>query len=282
MVMRSDYQKEEVDICLSVLIELMTILGSFRENMVLIGGWTPWFLIPEKRNEHTGSLDIDIAIDYKYIDSAAYKTILQLLAEKGYMQGEQPFIFYRNVLIEEGKVVTVKIDFLAGEYGGTSKSHRTQRVQDIRARKARGCDLVFDDYEMITLEGTMPDGARNKVSIKIPGVVPFLVTKGMALWESYKEKHAYDIYFVIKNYAGGIEAIAERFKPYLRNTLVREGIGKIRNKFSSVDLAGPVWVANFLEIKDTEEKERIQRDAYERVNALIMKLEIPSFEVEES
>lgn len=36
--MKSDYQKQEVDICLSVLLELMTILGSFRENIVLIGG----------------------------------------------------------------------------------------------------------------------------------------------------------------------------------------------------------------------------------------------------
>lgn len=44
--MKSDYQKEEVAICLSVLLELMTILGTFRENIVLIGGWTPWFLIP--------------------------------------------------------------------------------------------------------------------------------------------------------------------------------------------------------------------------------------------
>ena len=273
--MKSHYQREEVEICLSVLIELMTTLGSFRENIVLIGGWTPWFLIPGKRNEHTGSLDIDLALDFEHIDRASDKTILQLLHEREYVQGAQPFIFYRNIQIEGGKVVSVEIDFLAGEYGGTSRSHRTQKIQDVKARKARGCDLVFDNCIETSLEGLMPDGARKRVSIKIPGVVAFLVTKGMALGESYKEKHPYDIYFVIKNYAGGIEAIVEKFKPYLKNSLVREGLGEIRNKFERVDSAGPVWIANFLEITNAEEKERIQRDSYERVNALITKLEIP-------
>lgn len=90
--MKSDYQKEEVAICLSVLLELMTILGTFRENIVLIGGWTPWFLVPEKRNEHTGSLDIDIALDFKHIDSAAYKSILQLLRERREMS------FFRKIV----------------------------------------------------------------------------------------------------------------------------------------------------------------------------------------
>ena len=36
------------------------------------------------------------------------------------------------------------MDFLAGEYGGTGAKHRHQQVQpDLRARKARGCELAF-------------------------------------------------------------------------------------------------------------------------------------------
>ena len=34
MVIKYDYGKKEVDACLSVLVELMTILGEFRENIV--------------------------------------------------------------------------------------------------------------------------------------------------------------------------------------------------------------------------------------------------------
>jgi len=43
MVIKYDYSKKEVDACLSVLIELMTILGEFRDNIVLVGGWIPYF-----------------------------------------------------------------------------------------------------------------------------------------------------------------------------------------------------------------------------------------------
>jgi len=41
MAKKSDYQKEEINACLSVLIELLTILGEFRENIVLVGGRIP-------------------------------------------------------------------------------------------------------------------------------------------------------------------------------------------------------------------------------------------------
>lgn len=36
--LRYEYGKKEVDTCLSVLVELMTILGEFRDNIVLVGG----------------------------------------------------------------------------------------------------------------------------------------------------------------------------------------------------------------------------------------------------
>jgi len=38
MVTRHDYGKSEVNVCLSVLVELMTILGEFRDYVVLVGG----------------------------------------------------------------------------------------------------------------------------------------------------------------------------------------------------------------------------------------------------
>ena len=278
MVTKADYGKDEVKACLSVMVELMTLLGKFREHIVLIGGWVPYFLLEEKRQQHTGSLDIDIALDFQEISDEAYRTILQLLEERGYEQGEQPFIFYRTIKAKEGIPVTVEVDLLAGEYGGTGKTHRTQKVQDVRARKARGCDLVFQHSLSITLCEKMPDVARNEVTIKVADVVPFLVMKGMALWERYKEKHAYDIYFTILHYAGGLWELVKAFEPFKSNCLVHEGLGKIREKFIDVDAPGPVWVANFEEIDDEEEKERVKRDVFERVNAFLDALDIKPFQ----
>jgi hypothetical protein len=43
---RIDYTAAAVEAAKSVLIELMHILGEYRDDMVLVGGWIPDLLIP--------------------------------------------------------------------------------------------------------------------------------------------------------------------------------------------------------------------------------------------
>ena len=277
MVTKSNYEKKEVDICLSVIVEIMTILGSYKNNIILIGGWVPYFILDKKGKDHIGSIDIDLALDFKNISEKSYRSILELLKKRGYIQGSQPFIFNRNINTKDGLAYSIEIDLLAGEYGGTSKSHRTQRLQEINARKARGCDLAFEHNVSIAVKSIMPDGAENAVIIKVASVVPFLVMKGMALWERVKEKDAYDIYFTIFNYPGGIHAIAEIFRPVSNNKLVKEGLGKILAKFNNINSTGPTWLINFLGIENESEKERIRRDCFERVTTLIKKIGIKEY-----
>jgi hypothetical protein len=279
LVTKSDYGKKEVNICLSVIVEIMTILGSYRDEIVLIGGWVPYFILDKKGKDHIGSIDIDLALDFKKISDKSYRSILELLRKRGYIQGNQPFIFNRNINTEDGSTFSIEIDLLSGEYGGTTRSHRTQRIQEINARKARGCDLAFEHNITISVKSIMPDGAENEVNIKVASIVPFLVMKGMALWDRMKEKDVYDIYFTILNYPGGINAIAEVFKPVINNKLVKEGLGKILAKFNDTDSVGPTWLINFLDIADENERERIKRDCFERVTALIKKLGIKEYVV---
>ncbi|MGB2800082.1 MAG: hypothetical protein WBC82_09605 [Dehalococcoidia bacterium] len=282
MVRQSDYREPEVQACFSVLLEIMTILGEFRENTVIVGGNVPSLLIPSATEKHTGTLDIDLALNFKHISHDTYKTIVETLIARGYYQKEheQPFIFYRfyrDVEDTFGNKVTVGIDLLAGEYGGTGKGRRHQKMQDALARKVRGCDLVFDSAVRVNLTGTLPGGAKNEVTVRVPSIGPFLVTKGMALWERMKEKDAYDIYYCCRNYPGGLTALVEATKPLVKNSLAREGLGKIKEKFITVDGIGPTWVVDFLEIEDREERTRVQREAFELVNALMEKLGIEPF-----
>jgi hypothetical protein len=274
MVTKSDYKEEEVQICFSVLLELMTILGEFRDNIVIIGGNVPPLLLPEAKEKYHGTLDVDIALDFKEIDDQTYNTLVYTLEKRDYYQkkGEQPFKYYRDVA-----GMTVEIDLLAAEYGGTGSSRRHQNVQDVKARKARGCDLVFNDFVKVELLGTMPNGAENKVTVKVASIGPYLVTKGMALWTRMKEKDAFDIYYCIHNYPGGVPALADKIKPIAKNKLAQEGLGKIRAKFDTINAIGPNFIADFLEISNPEEIERIKREAFELVNALMDKLEIEPF-----
>ena len=115
----------------------------------------------------------------------------------------------------------------------------------------------------------MPGRPWDRTSFQVAGIVPFLVMKGMALFDRMKEKDAYDIYYCIEHFAGGPEALAEKFTPSLKNSLVQEGLSKIRSKFASVGHIGPKWVADFLEISDKEEREIVIRRAYEKTAAFL-------------
>lgn len=189
----------------------------------------------------------------------------------GYVEDtQQPFIFRKKV-----RAQMVQVDFLAGEYGGTGKSRRTQKALDIQPRKARGCDLAFQVApETVTLRGQLPDGAADEVRVRIASVVPFLVMKGMALEDRRKAKDAYDICFILQNYPGGVDAIVQAFKPHLKLGLVKEGLQKIAGKFATVDHVGSRDAADFDDTVDEEERAIRRRDAFEKVNYLLQQLGI--------
>ncbi|MEA1884576.1 MAG: hypothetical protein U9N62_08675 [Thermotogota bacterium] len=275
MVTRKDYTAEAVKAAHSVLIELMHLLGEYRENIVLIGGWVPDILFGKKGEPHVGSIDVDLALDHKKLKDEGYRTIRELLLNRGYKEGDQPFVFERTVDVN-GNEVIVEVDFLAGEYEGTGKRHRHQKIEEqgMRPRKARGCDIAFENPIEETIEGKLPGGGKDSVKVRVASIVPFFVMKGMAMEDRLKEKDPWDVYYCIKNYSGGVDALVEEFKPHVGHGLVKEGLEKIAKNFASEKHVGPKFVADFEELEDAEEREILERDAYERVNYLLKKLGI--------
>lgn len=279
MVRQSDYDWPAVQACMSVLVEVMTVLGEFRENIVIVGGSVPPLLVPSAKEKHPGTLDIDLAIDDKSVSDDSYRTIAETLKASGYYQkaGEQPAAFYRDVDDEEGRKTTVQVDLLASEYGGTGRHRRHQRIQDAHARKARGCDLVFHNPVRVQVAGRLPNGAVHEVTVKIPSIGAFMVTKGMALWSRMREKDAFDVYYCCRYYPCGLGALVRDIRPLTDNKLAREGLAKIMARFTDVSAIGPVGVAHFLELSDQEERLRVQRQAFELINALMTELGIEPF-----
>ena len=250
------------------MIELVHLLGEYRKYLVIVGGWVPELLFPG----HVGSIDVDLAIDHKHLPEEGYKTIHELLLSKGYyLKAQSQFSYLRDVPMG-GRIITVQVDLLAGEYEGTGGVHRHQRAQDVLARKARGCDIAFDDPLEVTIEGQLPDGAIDSVRVRVASIVSFLVMKGMALDDRMKEKDAWDIYYCVQNYPGGLDALAEELRSRLGHALVREGLAKIAKNFASEKNVGPTSVADFEGISDPEDRELLQRDAYERVRYILNKL----------
>ncbi len=274
MVTRKDYTADKIEAARRVMVELAHLLGEYLDHIVIVGGWVPELLFPAKERSHVGSMDVDLALDHTHLNEEGYRSIRELLLGRGYRQGSQPFIFMRDVSVGE-RTVTVEVDLLAGEYEGTGKGHRHQKVQgNLHVRKVRGCDIAFNDPRKVTIDGELPDGGKDKVKVQVASIVSFLVMKGMALVGRLKEKDAYDIYYCLQNFPGGLDALVDELKPHSGHALVREGLGKIAEKFASPSHVGPRFVADFEGITDIDEREMVQRDAYERVKYVLDKLGI--------
>jgi hypothetical protein len=270
---RTDYPELATQAARMVMLELVRILGEYNDSLIIIGGWVPELLFTSAQPRHVGSIDVDIALDHRTIDAEVYRTIREHLARHGYEDGPQPFIFHRAVNVGS-RNIKVQVDFLAGEYEGTGKRHRHQNVQSLKARKARGSDLAFRMAERVKIEGRLPSGAADSALVKVAGIVPFIVMKGMALADRLKAKDAWDLWFCLKNVAGGNVSLASTFQPHLHNKLVQEAMAKISDKFQSPTHIGPQSVADFDDLPPGEDRDRRVRDAFERVDDLLRRLKV--------
>jgi hypothetical protein len=266
----ADYTPSEVEAAKRVMIEVAQNLGEYADACVVVGGWVPELLMPEAEPKHTGSVDVDLALNPERLSGERYASLLDALKRKGYQPGEKPFQLFKEVKVGR-EAVRVDVEFLAPK-GAKMKKNRPKRVPGFRVLEAEGCALVFDDPAIVTIEGKMPDERQNRVSIRVASVPDFLVMKGYALAGRDKPKDAYDIYFCVKNYRGGPIALARQLRPKLRLKEVRKGLEHIAGKFRSADDFGPTTVARFLASAAADEQQFQAQDAFGQVERLLREL----------
>jgi len=265
MVKLDDYDDDSVAACKSVLVEAFTVLGRHRGHLVLVGGWVPPLLMPGAG--HIGSIDVDLAIDSRQIPPHLYETIGKDLLRAGYRATDLPNRFEREVPIG-GRIFTVRLDLITGEYGHPPEGATHEIIQGMPVWRSRGVDIALDHSMEMVVAGTLPDGGDNEVRVRVAVISAFIVMKGFALDDRKKEKDAYDIYFCLANYPGGIDALVKEFRPLMDNGLVQESLGKICGKFRTIDSIGPVWAAQVVQAAG-EDYEFARRDAFERATALL-------------
>src|SRR5690606_1409475 len=155
------------------LLELTRVLGEYDEEIAVVGGWVPPLLMPEAG--HIGSTDVDLALDHEALQEPGYATLRALLERSDYYADEeQNYVFYRDVTLGDGlepDPVVVEVDLVAAEYGLAGKKRQSQPVQDLRARKARGADLVFDrglvEEVLVDRKSTRLNSSHVKISYAV-------------------------------------------------------------------------------------------------------------------
>lgn len=256
-----------------VLIELIEILDDFREFIVLVGGSVPPYLVPHVADEYFGTVDIDIAIDPRALTEVAAVELDRRLAENGFYQHQdtRPFRYFRDVTVE-GETIPVVVDILSGEYGGEDVGAEYLDIHGVKALRAKGSNLAFEQSRPEKITGIGADGVEKEINIRIAMLVPFIVMKGMALHDRAKDKDAYDIYFCLKNYKGGIEKVIDEFLEVKHLGRVKDGLEKIAEYFKSPEDTGPRNAAEIQRYDSIEDRDIIRRDAYELVRKLVLEL----------
>jgi hypothetical protein len=249
----------------AVLLEVANVLGAFRNDLVIVGGWVPELLYPDRG--HIGSLDVDLAVAPTALADNVYQTILQRLLDAGYVHRSPPTRFDKVVV---GVDAPIKVDLISGQYMGGEKASQID-VNALQINTLRGLDLAFEASDEIEISGMMPDGTHNVVRARIVRPEAFILIKAFALDERAKEKDAYDIAFVLECYQPNLAMLADRVRSQLRTGLGAEALQILEGKFASLDSAGPVWAARVAKGQGVD-YEQARRAAFENAQDVFRRL----------
>ena len=267
---RSEYGARQVEAARRVLVDVGQVLSSFQDCLVLIGGWVPDLLIPEAEESHTGSIDVDFAIDASKLRKGRYAEMLGLLLKtRRYRPGLQSFQLITDVDLEDGEtVIQVELDFLAPKSVRLDKN-RPKLLENFRVLQAVGCEVAFRAPVAVRVSGQMITGAGNTVTILVASVADALVMKALALQNRDKPKDAYDLCYCLRYAPGGLERLAEDWRGRAEDEHVRAAREILREKFAALDSFGSRQVVEFRAAADAEERAIDARTAFETVQAFL-------------
>jgi len=225
-----------------------------------------------------GFLDKDFEIEVR--PSLTYQMEMDSHRIRGYTDGLEAVrqAVYKIIMTERYQYIMyswnygIELQDLFGEPVTYVCPELKRRISEalLWDERIRSVDNFAFDFppQKIHLEAKRPDGACDVANVSVVAVVPYLIMKAAAMGRG-KAKDAYDIYFLLKHYRGGVKELAKEFQPAGNRRLVQEMKEKLSGKFASADHAGPKDVADFLGLDDDEDVELIKRDAYEQVQALL-------------
>ena len=273
----NDYDDRTTQAAKSVLVEIGQVLGSFRGKFAIIGGSVPWLLLESEDMPHVGTLDVDLSLDAEALGDGEYATLVEALMAQGYNQREgfRRFQLVRTVPAQDGgQPIDIVVDFLMPRDADIVKNS-PPLVADFAVQKADGADLALRFHQFVAVEAMMPNGGHNRVELAVCSIPALLAMKGHALNGRLKQKDAYDVYYCIRNYPGGIAALAMDCHPLLKHQNAVDGYNFINAKFETLDSFGPTCVRRFVEesqILGERDPDQWQRDAFGQVDAWLRAL----------
>ena len=267
-----DYDDRTTKAVKSVLIEIAQILGSFEGKFAVIVGAVPWLLRSEADMPHSGTVDLDLGLDPSALGDGEYVRLVEALQKHGYHQRDnlRRFQLERTVPARDGGPdIDIVVDFLMPRDAEITKN-TPPLISQFAVQRADGAGLALTFNQMVAIEGDMPDGGVNLVRIAVASIPGLLAMKGYAIAQRQKPKDAYDIYYSIRNFPDGIDALVEATRLLLDMKSALKGYCLISEKFRNFDDFGPTNVRRFVEdspLLGDRSANQWQQDAFGQVDA---------------
>ncbi len=283
------YSEQVTGDCERVLVTLLRNLGPHRDSLVLVGGLTPRYLVPERPPivpQHAGTLDLDVVIDLVILeDTEAYRTLEENLRKIGFERAEndkgQKVNWRWKVRMEDG--ATIVLELLADHpsmRGGTVQPIPAEG--QISALNIPHSSIVFEHFDTVQVTaGLLGENGQATETIRHANIVGFSCLKAIAYDDRQERKDAHDLVYCLEHVSQPPAEVAVMFRNALNGKhadVIRRSLDLLRKRFSTDENAegyvkdGPVAVAKFElgEDHDLREARALrQREAAGIIEALL-------------
>ncbi len=248
----SGYQPGTLEAVQQTLLLLATILGDLLDDIVVVGGLVPSLLIskdelPAGADAHIGTNDLDLGLALTLLEQERYREISKRLRDRGFQpnlndKGNKTHQRWRF----DSDDVNVTLDFLIPPMDGTAAGAIKHIDDDFGAIVTPGLELAIEHHVIVAFQGKMPAGATAQRDIRVCGVGPFIVLKSLAMDGRSAPKDAYDIFYVLENFPGGVDVIAAKLLDLRQSRYFSQTRRILGRDFKAPKEVGPHNVATFL------------------------------------
>jgi hypothetical protein len=243
------YEPKDIELVRSACLTLASYLGSFLDDLVVVGGLVPTLLIEpsDQREPHVGTKDLDLGLSLALLEESRYVELVSHLRSANF----EPDV------TEAGKAANhrwkhrddhVTVDFLIASDAETAKDARVKIItEDLSAVRASGLPLAFRDRKKVSLSGKTLRGEVMSRELWVCGAGAFMVLKALAFRGRGENKDAYDLFYVLENFGEEyVTDVASALAPLLDYAAAQQAVLILKEDFSSPRQAGPARAAEFL------------------------------------
>jgi hypothetical protein len=270
------YNPNHVALAEKAFLTVWNGLGSWHEDLVLIGGLVPKYICGDitssRELPRPVTLDADLGIALG-ASIGQYGSLQMDLQAQGFSQTKDETGGPRFIKVIND--VTIPVDFLT-ESPPLTKG--TVIVDTIPASILPGIDRALATARKIKIKGVDLLDVEQNCTVRVCEVGPFLALKLRAFYSRQQPKDAFDILYTLRHYDQGNQAAAKAFaeEVHLANPACKDALASLERDFTSENASAPVRAAHFIlgqaatgESEDIRfRRKQIQQDVVEAARLL--------------